>query len=205
MGFSLRLVVVVLAAGAQAGAAAARSAPVCGPAAARTLAVSPAGRVYLAGNGVFGCARGRSQRYRLGSRASSRHGRRVGPVALSGVVVAFGSTQSGVDTVSASVVARRLTDGKRLHFEPAITRPVGPEFFETVRSVVAGDDGSMAWIATAGSIVSAQAREVEVNRVDASGRTLLDSGPGIDPASLRRRGARILWKHSGRTRAAALS
>jgi hypothetical protein len=194
----------VLLAAVTIGAPAAGAAVPCGPARAHTLAGDRTARVYASGQSVFGCAKGGGRSYHLGSSSRTIDQPHVGPVAVAGDLAAYGATQSGVDTVSASVVVRRLTDGVQLRDEPATTKPVGAEFFESVGSVVVRADGAVAWISAAGSVISGQAKEVEVNRTDRGGRTLLDSGPSIKPQSLRRHGAHITWRDGDRSRFAEL-
>jgi hypothetical protein len=62
----------------------------------------------------------------------------------------------------------------------------------------------VAWIAQGGSVVSGRRTEVEVNRADARGGALLDSGSGIDDRSLRLNGSTITWRDRGRTRSGSL-
>jgi hypothetical protein len=124
-------------------------------------------------------------------------------VALAGVDVAYGVTRSEVDTISAQVVVRRLDDGRTVHDTNATTRALGPEFFESVGAVVVKADGAVAWIATGGSIIR-QGRETELDRIDSRGEATLDTGSGIETSSLRLRGSRLSWRHSGASRSATL-
>jgi hypothetical protein len=198
----MAFVVTVIPAAYAAGAGAATRARVpCGRPAAHTLAVDRVARVYTSRGLVWGCAAGRRS-YRLGANGPRD---RVGPIALAGTVTAYGLTRSGVDTVSASVLVRQLRTGAVLRDEQAITAGLGPEFFEAVDAVVVRSDGAVAWTARAGSVISGQAREIEVNRADRRGRSLLDSGKGIQTQSLRLRGARISWRHGAQTRSAVLA
>ncbi|HUE25796.1 MAG TPA: hypothetical protein VMP89_03410, partial [Solirubrobacteraceae bacterium] len=128
----------------------------------------------------------------------------AGPVALAGQDVAYGLTTFGVDTVTATVVVRNLADGKEIRNEPATTRPLGPEFFQSVASIVVRPDGAVAWIGEGGSVISGRTRDVEVDRADAHGLAKLDSGSGIEDRSLRLRGSTLTWRHDGRTRSASL-
>ena len=54
---------------------------------------------------------------------------RVEPVVVAGAAAAYGLVRFGVDTVSASVVVRRLSDGRRLSGF-AVTRSAVPEGVE---------------------------------------------------------------------------
>jgi hypothetical protein len=172
----------------------------CGPPHAKTLAADRVARIYSRGGEVYGCAAGARRSYLLGSSSRSIRQGRVGPAALAGRIAAYGLTSYGVDTVSASVVVRSLRDGKQLHTDPGTSRPVGAEFLESVDRVVLKRDGSVAWTSTAGSIVSGHRSEIEVNRDDLRGRTLLDSGAGIAPDSLRLHGSQLSWRDGAATR-----
>lgn len=128
----------------------------------------------------------------------------MGPIALAGQDAAYGLASYGVDTVSASVIVRRLSDGEQLRSAPATRKPVGPEFMQSVAAVVVKPDGAVAWIGEGGSVISGRTRDIEVGRADARGVALLDSGTGIDARSLRLQGSSVTWRHSGQTRSASL-
>lgn len=157
-------------------------------------------------------ARGRS--FRLGHAVRALAQARVGPLAVAGDLAAYGVQSVGVDTVSASVVVRRLTDGTVLK-ELRATRAVGAESFESIGSVVAMATGAVAWIGSEHSIVGHRSA-IEVHASGASGASgaagaggaggdrVLDSGPNIEPASLRLHGSRLTWVDGGATRHATL-
>lgn len=168
----------------------------------QTLAASHQARVYVSGREVFGCARGTGQSYKLGASARSLREARVGPVAVAGTDVGYGSTNFGVDTVNSQVVVRNLGDGRQVHAAPATTTSL-PESFQTVDSIVVRSGGAVAWIAEVGSVIS-HAHEIEVQRVDARGPALLDSGSGIDTRSLRLHGSTLTWRDGSATRTATL-
>jgi hypothetical protein len=176
----------------------------CGPAEARTLAASGLARVYSLRGAVYGCSVKGRKSYRLGNASRSIREGRVGSVAVAGQDAAYGLTQYGVDTVSASVIVRRLSDGTRLRDLAATSRPLGPESFESVDSIVVKRTGAVAWIAEGGSVISGHASDVEVDRADERGHSLLDSGAGIDGRSLRLRDSTISWRHAAATRTATL-
>ena len=187
---------------ASSGTAAAPAAGHCGPAAAARLASSPEARVYSWHGAVFGCAFAESHQFRLGSAARSIREARVSPVAVAGVNAAYGLSNFGVDTIRASVVVRRLTDGTQLK-ELAATRAVGAESFESVGSVVVRPDGAVAWIGSLHSIIGHRS-VTEVHEASSAGDRVLDSGLGIDSTSLRVRGDTLSWVNSGVTRHATL-
>ena len=160
--------------------------------------------MYESGAGVYGCAARTGRSYRLGASARTVREGRVGPIALAGVDVAYGLSEFGVDTLSAQVVVRDLATGRELRTEPATTKRLGAEFFQSVAAVVVNPDGAVAWIGDGGSVISGSRSDVEVDKADAHGLALLDTGAGIDSRSLRLRGSTLEWRHNGRPRSAAL-
>jgi hypothetical protein len=185
------------------GAGAARSSTVCGPATAHTLAADALARVYSRGEKVYGCSKGSRTVYTLGSTSNSMGERRVGPIALAGVDVAYGRTSYGVDVISAEVVVENLTDGRVLRDEAATRSNAGPEYAQQVDSVVVKRDGSVAWIASVSSITS-PTTAIEVRKSDQTSRTSLDHGPKIKPDSLRRDGSRLSWRNGSTRKSATL-
>ncbi len=175
----------------------------CGPASAKTLAGNGHARVYALGQAVYGCSVARGRSFRLGHVARSISESRVGPVAVAGDLAAYCLTRFGIDTVRATVVVRRLTDGTELK-ELGATRAVGAEAFESVGSVVVMANGAVAWIGTEHSIVGGRRSSIEVHAAGAGGDRVLDSGARIDPTSLRLHGAELSWTDGGATRHATL-
>jgi hypothetical protein len=110
-----------------------------------------------------------------------------------------------VDTGTAQVVTRRLSDGRVLHASPATSRVPGAESYQSVGSLVVKADGAVGWIGAAHSIIRNGSPVVEVRRFDAHGQAELDGGPGIALRSLRLHGSRLSWLHSGAERSATLS
>ena len=192
---------VAVAAGS---AAASGGGVVCGPAKAKTLVADQAARVYSRAGSVYGCARGGHKSFRLGAVANSMSEGRAGPIALAGVDVAYGLTYFGVDTISADVVVRSLTGGAVLRRQSSYTGSVGPEYFETVHAIVVKPDGSVAWIASAGSIISGKPANTEVEKSDRSSGTLLDKSRQIKVNSLRLSGSLLRWRVGQASRHATL-
>jgi hypothetical protein len=176
----------------------------CGPRSARTLAADSRARVYSTGNAVYGCAAGAHQSFRLGAAARSLREGRVGPVALAGVDAAYGLATFGVDTGSAQVIVRRLSDGRQLRSAPATQGRLGPESVQAVDALVVKANGAVAWIAEARSIISQRSAVIQVARDDARGNSVLDSGTGIDARSLRLHGSSLSWRDGSQTRSATL-
>ena len=178
------------------------AATACGPAGATTLADNGRVRVYALHQVVYGCSAARGRSFRLGHATHVIAEARVGPVAVAGDLAAYGLSSFGVDTVRASVVVRRLTDGTQLK-QLAATKAVGAESFQSVGSVVLRPDGAVAWIGTEHSII-AHRGATEVHEADAGGDHVIDSGSGIDAASLRLHGTALTWANGAVTHHATL-
>src|SRR5947209_3473465 len=107
----------------------------CGPPTARTLALTHLARAYALRGEVYACAHG-GHSYDLGSSHLCMSSNRVGPIALSGTVAAYGAQRCGVDTGTAQVVVRRLTGGTVLHTATATSRVPGAESYQSIGSLV---------------------------------------------------------------------
>jgi hypothetical protein len=175
----------------------------CGPASARTLSASAVARVYTSGGRVFGCSKHGRRTLALGDSRSCLRATLVGAVVVTGELTAYGTQRCGVDTGFGGIVVRRLDTGAVLHNEAAVTGPVGVEGHTSVAAVVLKPDGSAAWIGTSRAIGPLH-QGTEVHEVTATGSRLLDSGRGIDTASLRLRGSSVSWRHGTATRTATL-
>jgi hypothetical protein len=193
---SIVALVVLAACGSSAAKSAGRAAR-CGPASAKTLAGNGRVRVYALRQVVYGCSVARGRSFRLGHVTRALTESRVGPVAVAGDLAAYGRQSFGVDTVSASVVLRRLTDGTRLK-ELRATRAVGAEAFESIGSVVVNASGGVGWIGSEHSIVG-HSSAIEVHAAGTGGDRVLDSGLNIDPTSLRLLGSQLSWIDGGAT------
>ena len=178
--------------------------PGCGPQAARTIAQSPLARVYESAGNVYGCTDQGGGRVLLGSAGACERGAHIAPVAIAGVVVAYGSETCGIDTGSTLVVTRRLAGGRILAQNPATDGAVAPESYQSVDSLVVIADGATAWIATANSLAR-RAPVVQVHSWSSAGFQLLDSGLGVRTGSLRLRGSTLSWQHGDSVRTATLS
>ncbi len=66
---------------------------------------------------------------------------------MTGIFAGYGAERCGVDTASAEVIVRRLTDGRVLTRVPATTTSVGAEFFQSVTALALKGDAAVAWIA----------------------------------------------------------
>jgi hypothetical protein len=196
---------LALAGSAAACSASSRAVASCATPGAHRIASSAGAEVYSTHGAVWGCSAATHLRTKLGNTTSCIRSDLIGPVRLVGELTAYADRSCGVDTGFASVIVRRLSDGKRLSSDGADTGRVLPESYESVDSLVLKRDGSVAWIAVARSIVGTAGADIEVHRHDKHGKRLLDSGAGIDAGSLRLRRSKLTWNHGGATRSAALS
>jgi len=171
---------------------------------ARTLAVDSAARVFSLSGSVYGCIDATGARRKLGGAVfCNLPTGRVGPVQLSGEIVAYGLETCGVDTASSTVVVRDLTSGRRLEDVPASTLPLGPESFVSVESLVLRKGGAVGWIAE-GSSITSHVTTYEVHRFEHGKSSLLESGSGIHPMSLRLVRSRMSWRDASSTHSASL-
>jgi hypothetical protein len=174
----------------------------CGPPSATTIAADGRVRVYALHQNFYGCSVEQGRSFRLGHAPRAVVESRIGSVAVAGDLAAYAVLSIGVDTATASVVVRRLTDDHKLK-ELLATRAVGVEAFQSVGSVVLMADGSVAWIGLEHSIVASRTA-IEVHAAGTGGDRVLDSGPKIDPTSLRLHGSRLTWVDGRVTRHATL-
>ncbi len=179
------------------------SRPECGPGSVQTLAADRSARVYARGGEVYGCARGAARSFRLGTKSLCIRSGRAAPVALRGNLVAYGFEMCGVDTGRSEVIARRLTDGRVFLDRAATTTVAGAESYVHVTAVVIAGDGAVAWISSAGSIVSHRTT-LEVHVDDKRGARRLDIGQAIVPTQLQLIGSRVRWKHGASWRSASI-
>jgi hypothetical protein len=197
-------VAAVLAACGSSAAAPAPSATAhggCPPAGARTLAATPGARVYSQDGFVYACAPRSGRRYRLGVAAGCLQSARVGPAAAAGGIVAYAAQRCGVDTISAFVIVRRLSDGRQVFSRAAAPAAIGPEAAQSVGSIVVDRGGAAAWITVQRSIVSRRYRALVCAAVG-SGVRVLDAGSAIRVRSLRLRGRRLTWRDGASLRSA---
>jgi hypothetical protein len=175
----------------------------CGPPHDPTLASTGTDRIYAALGVAYGCVVPGGRSFRLGTVALF-HRSRIEGVALGGRLAAYGFASMGVDTLSVQMIVRRLTDGAELASFPA-TNAVLPESFQSIGSAVVKDDGSVAWIGVdIGIGLARHTTQVLEARPSDSKATLLDSGVGIDPSSLRLQAWTLSWRHGSSIRHATL-
>jgi hypothetical protein len=91
-----------------------------------------------------------------------------------------------------------------LHRQNAISGKLSAEFYEAVDAVVVKRDGSVAWTANGGSILSGKPPRRQVNRIDKSGYDLLDSHRNIRLHSLKLSGSKLTWRDGSATQSATL-
>jgi hypothetical protein len=125
----------------------------------------------------------------------------VSPVRLRGALVGWKYADwSHYGSAGYVVVVRDMATGRTLH--RAEHGGEGSEAFPAwwADNFVMDAAGSVAWIATESPSTSG---EYHVFKSDTTrGAEPLDSGPAIDPKSLRRRGKVIFWRNGNETRTA---
>ncbi|MDQ6776084.1 MAG: hypothetical protein M3071_07670 [Actinomycetota bacterium] len=197
------LVLAVWASAAPPSAAARAS---CLPQGALTLAADRTAQVFSWHGSVYGCLDATGARQKLGGAAvCNLPPGHVAPVRLVGAIVAYGLEHCGVDTGSSTLVVRNLASARRPENLTAGTLRLGPETFVLVQSLVLRGDGAVGWIAVDESLVRTRRSTYEVHRFTGAKSSLLDSGTGIDPSSLRLVGSRMTWRDGTKARSASLS
>ena len=168
----------------------------CGPTAATTLGASPQARVYALGKSVYACAPGHGAPYRIGGSGPCNGSTHIGPVAVAGTIAAYGATQCGVDTGSATIVVRDVASRHQLAVLASYSGPAHVESYQWIGSVVANRSGAAAWIVRESSIV-AHSATIEVVRRAGSSTQVVASGSKISPSSLQLHGSTISWTNAG--------
>ncbi len=127
----------------------------------------------------------------------------VGPIALSGPVVAYAVGRFGGPQGHnvEEVWVRNLATGKLLHRMPngSPAQPGDIGLGLTI-AIVVKSDGSVAWINGAPEALGT----VQVRSVDATGSHLLAVSPEIEPDSLALAGSTLYWTQAGKPYSAQL-
>jgi hypothetical protein len=118
-------------------------------------------------------------------------------------VAVYAAARCGTDTGSATVVARRMSDGTQLFSRPAIAASAGPEAYQSVSSIVVTRSGKAAWIASDHSIVSHHF-QAQVLAGSSAGVRVLQTATNISRKSLRLRGSTVTWVAGGVKHSAGL-
>ncbi|HEY7631174.1 MAG TPA: hypothetical protein VH817_10755 [Thermoleophilaceae bacterium] len=198
------LLVLLPAGGAQARRHHHKPKPTCTPKGAKTVEAGARVRVFTLTKGdstnLYACRLSNKKRFLLASAdEAGGTGDSVSLVRVAGRFVAWDSQPfddserynpdfqgfpSGVHALDTSTGKRRTA--------PATS---GNPSASTVTALVLNPSGSFAWIGSGGAL--------EVHRYDATGDTILDSGTGIDPASLAASAAQLYWLNAGAPRTAS--
>jgi hypothetical protein len=118
-------------------------------------------------------------------------------------MAAYAVNSCGVDASSTEVKVRRLSDGKVLSSQAALSGAAGPESLQSVTSIVVNRTGRAAWIVSSHSIVSHQQIIEVVEQTQSGDHTrVLDKSGAIRANSLRLAGTKLSWKRGGSTRSA---
>jgi len=189
------------------GAAAGEASASCLPPGAKLIAEGSAGVVYAGDHAVYACSAGTGRRTRLGASGIAGPGATVvGPFAVAGSYVAYGTHTGGVDSASSEVFLRRLSTGRVISRASPFPTVLGPESSTAIESVVASPSGAYAWIVSGESIIHAHSFDIGVYEATPQSHLarLLDRGPQIAPKSLTLHGRRLRWRHGSETRHATL-
>lgn len=215
MRSALVLLLLLLAALAPAGAEAAFTP--CGPVGARTLTSGAQSRTYVRRGEAVACTHGARRALHLGTDGSRCYGSSSGcggiaPTAVAGRFVAA-ADYSCCGAFGDAFFSLRVHDLRRhrrvMRFDAG---RIAVEQASLI-SVVLRPTGTAAWImsrdpqpsqAPGSERMIPPPPNFEVRRSSGCGATLLDSGPGVDPDSLRRVGREIRWRRGLITRSAEL-
>jgi hypothetical protein len=190
------------------------------PAHAHILAANTQALLYetieteaLAGGVIYGCAYGHKGIYPIGKplpNVGTSEG--IGGVkleVLAGPIVSYKDVSAGPSYDYEAVVVSDLRTGRTLRILRNSER-VGAGVGAVVAIVVKAD-GAVAWIVEAHRELSSPingyngAVEYAVEAADESGKRLLASGPGIDPASLALAGSTLYWTQGGKPASSVLN
>ena len=185
-------------------------APHCTLPGARTIAANRHVRVFSARvrawREVFGCRRSANRAFAIGDAGGEcQNYDLVDAAVVSGELVALNIRSCSLTSSFSVVKLVSLRDG-RVRFGSAPLSTAAPDgSYDAFGAIVVTPAGRLAWVAlrvAGGTVVDAEVRR----RVRGSQRaaTVLDRGAGIDPRSLRRRGARVRWRSGGALRSASL-
>jgi len=177
--------------------------PPCPPAGAHVLARDEQVRVYRRGISVAACLIGRrTQMTLIGAPAPQPRQpplrESLGTAVLAGPIVAYVVDQlTGVDTATSDLVVDDVATRKTLREAPAgHSVDAGFVFEESLTSLVATAQGSVAWIEQRGHGGHEEAASVYA-APPTGGAILLDADPAIDPESLALSHGTLSWSEGG--------
>jgi hypothetical protein len=81
----------------------------------------------------------------------------------------------------------------------------GGQFVGKVPALVLARNGDYAYVAKTWTFAGSPSQQTQVRARDRSGDRVLDTGKGIDPASLRLKNLRVSWTNAGVAKSAVLS
>jgi hypothetical protein len=181
-------------------------APHCSLKGARTLAANRLVRVYVAQDTmrVFACRRSAARAYLVGDRGECQNSAEIDTAVVAGTFAANVRTCS-LTHADAGIGLVNLRNGHVVFATNALTTAPLESETDAIRGMVVTPRGRVAWLALRRTGLHTLAIEVR-RRAHGPDRhsALLDSGTGIDPRSLRRRGGRVVWTNAGATRSASM-
>ena len=185
-------------------------APDCTLKGAKTIAANRHVRVFTARirrwREVFGCRRDADRAFAIGdANGECQNYDDIDGAVVSGNFVALNVHTCSLDSSQSAVKLLNLRDGRVRFASLPLATNSPPTAYDAIRGMVLTATGRLAWIGVRverGAVVAAQVRR----RLPRSqrGSAVLDSGTGIDPRSLRRRGSEIRWRNAGVARSAAI-
>jgi hypothetical protein len=183
----------------------------CSRLGSRTLLASAAGRVYRvhahsARQRTYVCDVRSGRSHYLGDRLTFSGGGTdfvVGHYRLAGHYLGYSYDESGMEDYT-TVRVMDIRTGRLRHNADGITQLGTPDFNQKpgVTDLELRPSGDVAWIARN---IYVQPMRLEVFKLDAQGRTLLDAKSQIDPNSLAISGKRIYWTTGAQVQGAAFS
>ncbi|MDQ3723307.1 MAG: hypothetical protein M3376_09640, partial [Actinomycetota bacterium] len=155
---------------------------------------------------VFGCRRTANRAYEIGNGGQEcQNNDLIDSAVVGGNFVALNVRTCSLYGSSSTVKLVNLRDGRVRFASAPLSTPGSQAGYDAIRGMVLTLGGRLAWIGvrlTGGRITSAEVRRRRPDFADQS--VVLDSGAGIDPRSLRRRGSRVLWRNAGVARSVAI-
>ncbi|MEA2224599.1 MAG: hypothetical protein QOH83_2975, partial [Solirubrobacteraceae bacterium] len=181
--------------------------PHCSLKGTRTLAANRHVRVFVATDAmqVLACRRSASRAYLIGDRGECQNSAAIDTAVVAGTFAAINVRTCSLTHAEAGIGLVDLRNGHVAYATNALTTPSLESETDAIRGMVVTPRGRVAWLALRRTGLQTLAIEVR-RRAHGPDRhsALLDSGTGIDPRSLRRRGGRVVWTNAGARHSASM-
>ena len=188
-------------------------APHCSLPGARTIVANRHVRIFNAtyrkhGGLTFGCLRRSDRAFVIGIAGECQNNDVIDTAVVAGTLAALNVHTCGLATSESRIAVVTLTNGHVVFASAPLSTPGDESGHDAIRGMVLTPRGRLAWLAvrvTGGRGSAPVAAEVR-RRAHGPDResVLVDSGTGIDPRSLRRRGGRATWVKDGARRSASM-